>query len=389
MKLNEKEINLLIGAVTTGRFKGAKKGNRFVSEADVYKSFSKELRILEKPINITGVEKDFIKAFETKLSIDTPLMDEETLEVLYNEEPASEMFDEELKRQSVPTDKVAIYKKIFDRAFESYGATAHSMDVISRKSGTKLAVNMICDGYKFVIEFPFINDKMECKIKSQNSDGTMKENLYSFAYMPINLDKYISGKDTELKLTHPYQFLVISALKSVGSKLYSPEIFRAMVRKAKGGTISQLQKNIHNTMINAKKYSWSDANNTPVMWVDSNKSDLGKLLLQNNIQLNLTYSELLTVSGLKGIDLNTGSTSSPGKRCRVAKNYFVDRNNGDFILRKNPKATDEIFDIINSIKPAIYPCFSKTSAKRDNTATIKDTFNLVAPAGYTKRFTVK
>ena len=91
MKLNEKEINLLIGAVTTGRFKGAKKGNRFVSEADVYKSFSKELRILEKPINITGVEKDFIKAFETKLFIDTPLMDEETLEVLYNEEPASEM----------------------------------------------------------------------------------------------------------------------------------------------------------------------------------------------------------------------------------------------------------------------------------------------------------
>ena len=162
-----------------------------------------------------------------------------------------------------------------------------------------------------------------------------------------------------------------------------------MVRKAKGGTITQLQKNIHNTMINAKEYSWSDANNTPVMWVDSNKSDLGKLLLQNNIQLNLTYSELLTVSGLKGIDLNTGSTSSPGKRCRVAKNYFVDRNNGDFILRKNPKATDEIFDIINSIKPAIYPCFSKTSAKRDNTATIKDTFNLVAPAGYTKRFTIK
>lgn len=77
-----------------------------------------------------------------------------------------------------------------------------------------------------------------------------------------------------------------------------------------------------------------------------------------------------------------------GKRVRVAKNYFIERKDGEFTLVRKSSADNEVFDITNDMKGELYPCFIKTSAKRDNTATIKDTYNLVNPSGYTKRFKI-
>jgi len=77
------------------------------------------------------------------------------------------------------------------------------------------------------------------------------------------------------------------------------------------------------------------------MWLDNYKSDLGKGLLANNIQLGLSYLDLLNSKGLKGVDLNTGSTSAPGKRVRVAKNYFIERKDGEFTTYV---AVKEMFD---------------------------------------------
>ena len=56
---------------------------------------------------------------------------------------------------------------------------------------------------------------------------------------------------------------------------------------------------------------------------------------------------------------------------------------------KNESSNEEVFDVANVIKSSIYPCFIKTSAKRDNSATIKDTCDLVSTFQYKKRFTVK
>jgi len=95
------------------------------------------------------------------------------------------------------------------------------------------------------------------------------------------------------------------------------------------------------------------------------------------------------VHGIKGIDIITGSTSAPGKRCKVAKNYYIRKNAGVFEMVRNEKANEDVFDVANIIKTTTYPCFIKTSAKRDNSATIKDTCDLVSPFQYKKRFTVK
>lgn len=379
MKLNATQIELLVKAVMTKKLKGGNKGNRFVSESEIYKLFNKELHILEKPINVVGVESDFIEASKVSLKVKPNFCTEKELELLTTQEGFLEVSDELLSEKDIDDKQLSIYKKVFDEAFTVYGASVVSGKLIARRSGTKLLMKMELNNYFFEIELPFIDRELFCKVSG---------NLYSFAYMPLNLDDFIAGTSPVLKLAHPYQFLIQQAVKSVGTKTYSSDIFNFMVRKAKGGTIRQLQDNIHKTLINAKEYSWSDKNNCPVMWLDSNKSDLGKGLLANNIQLGLSYLDLLNSKGLKGVDLNTGSTSAPGKRVRVAKNYFIERKDGEFTLVRKSSADNEVFDITNDMKGELYPCFIKTSAKRDNTATIKDTYNLVNPSGYTKRFKI-
>ena len=289
------------------------------------------------------------------------------------------MSDNVLSEKEIKEEILSLYKNDLESVLLMYGVKVVKGKIVSRRSGLKLNVKFEHSVGFFEIELPLIDKELFC---------TLNNSLYSFAYIPINLNDFIDGKTDELKLAHPYRFVLSEAIKSVGDKIYSSDVFTAMVRKAKGGTIKTLQDNIRKTMNNVKEYSWSERDNCPVMWLDNYKSDLGKELLANNIQLGFSYQELLSALGIRGVDLNTGSTSAPGKRCKVAKNWYIKRGNGTFTLVRKETATNSCFDITNSLKGELYPCFIKTSAKRDNTATIKDTYNLVKPSGYVRKFKV-
>ena len=86
MELNNTQLELLVKAVMTKKLKGGNKGCRFVSESEVYKLFNKELHILEKPINVIGVENDFIEASKVSLKAKPNFCTEKELEFLVSQE---------------------------------------------------------------------------------------------------------------------------------------------------------------------------------------------------------------------------------------------------------------------------------------------------------------
>lgn len=382
--LNDKQIELLMGAVEIGRLKKSHKGYRFLGEGEVYKKFDKELMIINKPICITGVSSDYIRAEDSEFVYEPKVMSSEDYEILSGELSSedSDDVDKIISSREVSEEQIAVFRDEFNAIFEFYKMEVESMKLISRISGTKLLVKFSneTERYSFSIELPFIDKNLWCKVSG---------NIYSFAYIPLNLEEYVSGCDDVLLLAHPYQFLLKKALLNSVNKPYSYDLFIGLCKRSRGGLIKAVQANIIKTLRNAKEYSWSEKNNTPIMWVDGNKSELGKFMLENNIQLNFNYDALLKAHGLVGIDLLTGSTGAPGKRCKISKNYFVRKNAGVFELVKKDKSVSDIFDICNVVKSTIYPCFTKTSAKRDNSATIKDTYDLVFPSQYKKRFTIK
>ena len=384
--LNDTQVELLKSCVKVARLRKAHKGYRFLGEGELYKKFSKELRILAHPVCITGVNRDFDMAKETEFKYSPVEMTEEEMELLKGELAEDTLGEDDkdklLSRKAVSKAQVDMFKSEFEMAVSEYNLEVEEMTLLQRVSGTKLLVKFssneeLCS---FSMELPFIDKVLSCRVNG---------NLYSMAYMPLNLIEYANGTDEVLKLVHPYQFLIKQGLMTSAKKSYSKDFFIGMMKRSQGGLIKAVQANITRTLRNAKEYSWSEVNKTPIMWVDSNKSEVGKFLLENNIQLDLSYAELVSVHGIKGIDIITGSTSAPGKRCKVAKNYYIRKNAGVFEMVRNEKSTEDVFDVANIIKTTIYPCFVKTSAKRDNSATIKDTCDLVMPFTYKKRFTVK
>ena len=385
--LNDIQVNLLIDCVKVARLKKSHKGYRFLGEGELYKKFSKELRILANPVCITGVNKDFDMAKATDFEYEPVVMSSDELEALRAElsEEASGTIEEKdklISKKAVSQSQIDMFKTEFESAVADYNLSVENMTLLQRVSGTKLLVKFSSDEElcSFSMELPFIDKNLWCKVSG---------NLYSMAYMPLNIMEYYTGTDKILKLVHPYQFLIKQGLLTKAKKPYSKDFFINMMKRSQGGVIKVVQASIARTLRNAKEYSWSETNKTPIMWVDNSKSELGKFLLENNIQLEFNYNELLNAHGMKGIDIITGSTSAPGKRCKVAKNYYIRKNAGVFELVKNEKATEDIFDFSNVIKSTIYPCFTKTSAKRDNSATIKDTNDLLYPSQYKKRFTIK
>ena len=64
--LNDTQVELLKSCVKVARLRKAHKGYRFLGEGELYKKFSKELRILAHPVCITGVNRDFDMAKETE-----------------------------------------------------------------------------------------------------------------------------------------------------------------------------------------------------------------------------------------------------------------------------------------------------------------------------------
>lgn len=384
--LNDEQIALLMDCVKVARLKKSHKGYRFLGEGELYKKFSKELGIIANPVCITGVNRDFDMAKATEFSYEPEVMsfeDYENLKLELSEEStaAESAEDKLISTKTVSSAQMEMFKSEFESAVAEYNLEVKSMKLLARISGTKLLVKFSSneEACSFSMELPFIDKNLWCKVSG---------NLYSMAYMPLNLNEYVLGAEN-LMLVHPYQFLIKKGLMSKANKPYDKDFFLGMMKKSQGGIIKAVQVNIARTLRNAKEYSWSEVNKTPIMWVDDSKSELGKFLLENNIQLDFNYNELLGAHGMKGIDIITGSTSAPGKRCKVAKNYYIRKNNGVFELVKNEKATEDIFDFSNVIKSTIYPCFTKTSAKRDNSATIKDTNDLLYPSQYKKRFTIK
>ena len=143
-----------------------------------------------------------------------------------------------------------------------------------------------------------------------------------------------------------------------------------------------------NLALRSSKENYNDSiEDTPIIWLDKSKSKTSIEMHKKNIFINLDCNTINLYRRVKGIDLFTGSTSTPAIRCKIASNFDIVVENNKIILKKVRNLGYE-FDYISDFKKYNIGMF-KTSSKRDNCSTIKDTYSLVNPIGYVKRVKVK
>lgn len=394
--LNKKQVELLNGLLRVKKmYWEYNKAFTNTNKREVWKNFSENVHL---PIYLpeeSNLSKIFEKAFDYKIkrvfSLEEKLQlqssESKNLEIIKKVSKIKMEEEEEMiefSSKEITGEKFEIYSSIFNSVMSQYGCVVSKLFLSLRVniSGTRK------DKY-LDIEFNYRNRKLfrvaVPLIGARDLFCIFNNNLYSFAYSPVNLEEYIAGESDELELIHPYSFLLSEALHTSKTSMYSIDFFETIVMGTKK-RMRFLERKIEKVLLNAKDNPWDDRNITPIMWIDPERSEIGKLMLANNIQLNLSFEALQNCIGVKGFDINTGSTSQPGKRCRVAANYKIVRTEtGRFFLQKVIDGS-EIFDHINTLKKLIYPAFIKTSGKRDNTSTIKDTYSLLNPSNYQKKF---
>lgn len=366
------------------------------AKTEVWKNFSENVH---KPIFVpenSRLEKMFNRAFDYKI-VRNDITEEQklqfsqsgivdNLEIIKNAKDTKIEEEEQLiefSSKELLGEKFDLYAGIFNGVMAEYGCTVHKIYLVLKVNSNGTRKDKFLD-----IEFNYRQRKLfkvgVPLIGAKDLFCVFNNHTYSFSYSPLNLEEYLAGEVKELEVSHPYSFLFKEALHTSKNSMYSIDFFEKIVLGTKK-RMRFLERKIEKVLLNAKDNPWDDRNITPIMWVDPERSEIGKLMLGNNIQLNLPFEALEACIGVKGFDINTGSTSQPGKRCRIASNYKIVQENGRYFLRKVLN-NSEIFDHINSLKKAVYPCFLKTSGKRDNTATIKDTYSLVKPSKYVKKF---
>lgn len=250
---------------------------------------------------------------------------------------------------------------------------------------------------------------IECQTKSNiwrmelpffDKNGFMRRNgkLYAFSFIPRNLKKYLKGEDEQLILYSPHKYILEEALtasknRATGERtLWSQEIFENAVKNTDGEKrCRSIQKRINEFLTNSEKGGDKKKEFQPLVWVAENKSQEAISLLSKNIGLNLSYETLAKYKLVPGVDLLSGSTSKPGVRCKIASNWDLKTNSeGNLVLTKvkgNAKLTDEKGDYMCDVKNTVGT--HRTSAKRDNTSTLKDTYKYVSENTLERRVRIK
>ncbi|MGL5964194.1 MAG: hypothetical protein ACRCZ2_07365, partial [Fusobacteriaceae bacterium] len=160
------------------------------------------------------------------------------------------------------------------------------------------------------------------------------------------------------------------------------------------GTVRTLQNNLSKVLNNAERDYIMNNDNSPIMWIDKHASDYSKHLNSQMVGIFMDYDTMIEVSNLnngmlfvKGLDLLTGSTSEPAKRCKVAVGYEMSYVNNKLCVTKKSENLHELSEIFSEYKFSNAGTL-RTSSKRDNSCTVTATSNLVTPQKYVKRVTI-
>lgn len=292
-----------------------------------------------------------------------------------------------VQRKLFREDTFKFYKQFFT-LFESYGSKLEAISQAIISNGTLEKEVIICsfshkNEYLYEIRFPLI-DK-DFIIRNTNS-------LYIFNLQPKNLTNYLQGLDKELEFFHPYEYLCRKALEykydveTRESILIAPEYFEIAIERDVPN-VKGFQKRIDLALRSAKENYNDDVEDTPIIWLDKCKSKTSIEMNKKTVFINLDCDTIHKYRRVKGIDLFTGSTSTPAIRCRIASNFDIVKEGLKIVLRKVRDYGPE-FDYVCDFKKYNIGMF-KTSSKRDNCSTIKDSFSLTKPVGYVKRVTIK
>lgn len=410
MKLTEMEREIITACIKNERNdgNGSQKGFQSRNKQEVWRNYVKtSLGKLHKEVNLKGeIAEMYEKAFATDLSlkakenkilafknieevIEYTLSDSRVLSLKnifngFNE-------DKEMKISKVSNVKVETlvdFKPLFDRVFQVYGSVVENMQFIHRSNGkyTERTLKVIFNHNNFKLwslEFPFI-DK-DCFFISNN-------NMYAFMYTIENLKEIIAGNEKELKLMHPYTWLsqqVVKAFTEDGEViLYSEEIFNNIINNSRNENVYTLQRKLSSILKNSKNNPWDKREDTPIVWFDKLSSSIAKFSFTRNVLISSCYEDLVKLGLVEGLDLLTGSTSTPAKRVKPAMSWDIVRHGSTLVLERVRNSSSIIEDYAGLMKCS-FPAFVKTSAKRDNSCTIKDTVDFIEPQKYQRKFIIK
>lgn len=406
MELRKYEIELIAMAIDKQKQeKDYNKGFQNRDKREVWKNYSKtSLGRIHNKVMLKGVTEDiYKKAFETPIET----KEKEVLVTSSISEVAKQLSssdrvlelknvfynfnnDKSLKEVSVKplSEKLfADYSQFFDKVFVPYGSKTSKIEIINRAnkdySESTLRVIFIHRGNKiWNVEFPFIN-----------KDGFFStgNNIYAFMFTIENMKEIIQG-EKKLKLEHPYVWLSKQLLKAYSIdgevQLYTEEIFDRIIFNSRRENVYKLQLKLMNALRNTKENPWDETKATPIVWFDKHSSSISKYSYTRNILIDSCYSDLVKIGLIEGLDLLTGSTSTPAKRVKPAACWDIIRHGAELILERVKDNTSIIEDYAGEFKCS-FPAFVKTSAKRDNSCTIKDTVDFTNPQEYQRKFILK
>lgn len=282
------------------------------------------------------------------------------------------------------------YRAVF-RLLESYGSTLIAIYRTKRRNGLGREED------NFTFEFNHKNQKAwRLELPKINPKGYFQQNGedYFFMLIPANLEDYATGKDDLLELVHPYSYIVNKLIEVyVDFETGLPVMLRGDVFDKRveftdrHGRQQNFQKKLNDILSNRKENYWDERTDSPIVWVDKNLSAFAKTMYEENIAIFASYELLTKVGVIKGLDLLTGSTSTPAKRVKVAQGYKIANINNKLLVV--PKSDDvTMIESIYTDYKLMYPGTLKTSAKRDNSCTIRSSYSLTKPQSYVKRVTV-
>lgn len=258
------------------------------------------------------------------------------------------------------------------------------------KNGLKIAEKRVCttfvtdNVYYWKVEFPFVD---------KQGFFSLNGSEFVFMYTPKNLEEYLTGTEDELRLFHPLERIckemcIAYRDKEGGEVLLDKKFFLGRVEKC-GGKISQgFQKAVNKFVTNSKDFYWEKNSTSPIVWFDRFNGEMARHCFTNNILLDMGYEDVIHYGKVKGLDLLTGSTSTPAKRVQLASNYAIAKNSNNECIVKKVRDLGDLADYLSEDKTA-YVFYNRTSGKRQNSATIKDSCDLVNPALMIKRAYIK
>lgn len=406
MELKRNEMELIGLAIDTQKKeKDYSKAFQTKGKSDVWKNYEKtSLGKVHKKVTLLGaLEEVYRKAFDTKITSEKVIVEDGSIKsvakelsnanrslelknVFYNYNNDRTLKEVSVKEVSFDTFKD--YSQFFDKVFAVYGSNVSKIQIVNKANKeyqeTSLRVIFTHKNNKiWSLDYPFIN-----------KDGFFNSgnNIYAFMFTIENMKEIISGENKELKLEHPYVWLSKQLLKAYtldGDEiLYTEEIFNKIIFGSRRENNYKLQMKLVSALRNAKENPWEEKNATPVVWFDKFSSAISKFSYTRNILIDSCYADLVKIGLIQGLDLLTGSTSTPAKRVKPASCWDIKRHGADLVLERVKDHTSIIEDYAGEFKCS-FPAFVKTSAKRDNSCTIKDTVDFIEPQQYQRKFILK